>query len=76
VLLQTLGSGIEVHADFVAQCIDELDQMVVRSQLGQEPSNLEKLAYQLLLDAAYIDPRAEAEQTAKLAQLLDNSSCV
>lgn len=62
VILKPLGVGIEMHSDFVAKCIDELEMMAVRAELGDKPSNLEKLAYQLLLDSAYIDPRHERAQ--------------
>jgi hypothetical protein len=36
--------------------------------VGEEPSNLEKLAFQLLLDSAYIDPKAERERAERLAE--------
>ena len=63
VLLKPLHScGIEMHADFVTKCIDELERMPMRVALGDMPSNLEKLAYQLLLDSAYIDPKQERER--------------
>ena len=62
VILKPLGVGIEMHSDFVAKCIDELEMVAVRAELGDKPSNLEKLAYQLLLDSAYIDPRHERAQ--------------
>ena len=60
VILRTLGVGIEMHPDFVNKCIDELDRMPLRAALGDNPTNLEKLAYQLLLDSAYIDLKQEA----------------
>jgi len=62
VILRPLGIGIEMHADFVTKCIDELEKMPVRAAMGDGPSNLEKLAYQLLLDSAYIDPKHERER--------------
>ncbi len=69
VLLNTLGpAGIETHVDFVQKCIDELEQMPVRAALGDGPTNLEKLAYQLLLDSAYIDLHHEAEQERFLSK--------
>ena len=46
-----------VDYDFVCKCIDELERMPLRAELGQPPSNLEKLAYMLLCDSAYIDPK-------------------
>lgn len=62
VILRPLGIGIEMHADFVTKCIDELEKMPIRAAMGDGPSNLEKLAYQLLLDSAYIDPKHERER--------------
>ena len=63
VLLRPLhSSGIEMHVDFVQKCIDELERIPSRVALGDMPTNLEKLAYQLLLDSAYIDPKHEAER--------------
>ena len=60
VLLNVLGAGgMEMHVDFVQKCIDELEKIPSRVALGDMPSNLEKLAYQLLLDSAYIDPKHE-----------------
>lgn len=49
--------GIEMHADFVTKCIDELERMPLRAAMGEPPTNLEKLAYELLCDSAYIDRR-------------------
>ena len=47
VLLNTLGSaGMEMSAEFVQKCIDELEQIPVR----------------VVLDSAYIDPKHEAKQ--------------
>jgi hypothetical protein len=68
VILRPLGIGIEMHADFVTKCIDELERMEIRVAMGDMPTNLEKLAYQLLLDSAYIDPKAEREREERLAQ--------
>lgn len=71
VILRPLGVGLEMHADFVAKCIDELERMPAQAAMGDTPSNLEKLAYQLLLDSAYIDPRHEAEQEKRLKEYAD-----
>jgi len=68
VILRTRGVGIEMHADFVSKCIDELEHIPARAAVGEVPSNLEKLAYQLLLDSAYIDPKAEREREDRLAE--------
>jgi hypothetical protein len=62
VILRPLGIGIEMHSDFVSKCIDELEQMPVRAAMGEPPTNLEKLAYELLLDSAYIDLKQERER--------------
>ena len=60
VLLRPMHSvGIEMSAAFVSKCIDELERMPLRMAVGEPPTNLEKLAYQLLLDSAYIDPTKE-----------------
>jgi len=39
---------------FVEKCIAEIEQIPLRAELGEEPSNLERLAYTLLCDSAYI----------------------
>jgi len=59
--------GIWMHADFVSKCIDELERIELLAIVGEAPSNLEKLAYQLLLDSAYIDLKAERQRAADLA---------
>lgn len=43
------------NAEFVERCIEELERMPLRTAVGDEPTNLEKLAYCLLCDSAYID---------------------
>jgi hypothetical protein len=63
VFLKTLQFGIEVHPDFVSKCIDELERIPVRAALGDTPSNLEKLAYMLLLDSAYITRESNERST-------------
>lgn len=69
VLLRPIhSSGIEMHVDFVQKCIDELERMPNRVAMGDMPTNLEKLAYQLLLDSAYIDPKHEAEREQRLKE--------
>jgi len=39
---------------FINKCIAELEGMEVRSELGQPPSCLEQLAYEVLRDSAFI----------------------
>ena len=68
VILRPLGIGIEMHAEFVSKCIDELEHIAMMAPLGGQPSNLEKLAYQLLLDSAYIDPKQEREREQRLQE--------
>ena len=60
VILRSRGIGIELHADFVTKCINELEQIELLAMVGEEPSNLERLAFMLLCDSAYIDPKKEA----------------
>jgi hypothetical protein len=50
------------NKEFVDLCLDELEKMPMRAAVGDGPTNLEKLAYQLLLDSAYIDLKQEAER--------------
>jgi hypothetical protein len=54
VRLRLAGYGM-FNSDFVSKCIDDLEKIPLRAHLGEYPSNLEKLAYQLLLDSAHID---------------------
>jgi hypothetical protein len=57
------------NRDFVVQCLDELEQVAIRHQgLGIAPTVLERLAYQLLMDSAYIDLKHEREREERLAQ--------
>lgn len=58
VQLRVAGYGM-VNSDFINKCIDELERMPIRALVGDMPNNLEKLAYMLLCDSAYIDPEAE-----------------
>jgi hypothetical protein len=66
--LNTRGSGIWMNKDFVARCLDELERMPMRAAVGDGPTHLEQLAYQLLLDSAYIDLKQEAEREAWLKE--------
>ena len=43
--------------DFILKCINELDGLPLRAELGMPPTNLEKLAYMLLCDSAYIETK-------------------
>ena len=43
------------NSDFVLKCIEELEHLPLRTQLGNPPTNLEKLAYRLLCDSAFIN---------------------
>ena len=61
VQLHLAGYGM-FNKEFVDLCLDELEKMPMRAAVGDGPTNLEKLAYQLLLDSAYIDLKHEAER--------------
>jgi len=61
VRLHLAGYGM-FDSNFVSGCIDDLEKIVIRAELGGVPSNLEKLAYQLLLDSAHIDLKYERER--------------
>jgi hypothetical protein len=61
VKLRIAGHGM-FNSDFVSKCIDDLENITLRAHVGDPPSNLEKLAYQLLLDSAYIDLKHENER--------------
>jgi hypothetical protein len=61
VQLRLSGYGM-FNSDFVTKCLDELERMPMRAAVGDGPTNLEKLAYQLLMDSAYIDLKHEAER--------------
>ena len=43
------------HADFVKQCINEVEKIPVMSVLGEQISPLQLLAIQVLKDSAYIE---------------------
>lgn len=74
IFLRPLSSvGLEMHKEFVDKCIDELERMHIRVALGDTPSNLEKLAYELLKDSAYIDIKAEEERQALLKEYAKES---
>jgi hypothetical protein len=45
------------HVDFINKCVDELEKIPMKVALGDQPSNLEKLAYTLLCDSAYIETK-------------------
>jgi len=42
------------HKEFIEKCLDELDRIPLRAAVGENPSNLEKLAYELLQVGAYV----------------------
>lgn len=46
----------EFPHSFIQECVDDFEALVMTSVTGfAEPSNLEKLAIQLLLSSAYLD---------------------
>ncbi len=55
VFLKPYGNYMELNADFVSACIDEVEKMPMRVALGDKPSKLEQVAYMLLCESAYID---------------------
>jgi hypothetical protein len=67
VQLRISGAGM-FDKEFVDKCLDELERMPVRAMVGDHPTHLEQLAYQVLLDSAYIDLKAEGEREAYLAE--------
>jgi hypothetical protein len=68
-LVQLRINGVGMfNKEFVDKCLDELERMPMRSAVGDGPTHLEQLAYQLLLDSAYIDLKQEAECEARLAE--------
>lgn len=70
--LQPLGTDpvVQLHlagygmfdSDFISKCIDDLEKLPLRAQLGEPLTNLEKLAYHLLIDSAGIDLKYERER--------------
>jgi hypothetical protein len=54
VRLHLADYGMYNHV-FILACIDELDKLPIRAALGEPPTKLEQLAYQLLCDSAYIE---------------------
>ena len=61
VRLHLAGYGM-FDSDFVSSCIDDLEKIAIQAELGVLPSNLEKLAYHLLLASAHIDLQYERER--------------
>ena len=41
--------------EFIWKCIDELERMPMRAAVGDTPTNLEKLAYMLLMESAGLE---------------------
>ena len=76
--LQPKGTANVVHLqmgnpfvdyDFVADCLQELEMMPIRAAMGDAPSKLEKLAFMLLCDSAFIDlTGAEDSARSRVAQ--------
>ena len=54
VQLHLVNHGI-FNFDFIDKCITELEKMPMRAVCGEPPTHLERLAYILLCDSAYID---------------------
>lgn len=48
------GAGAGYYKkEFVDSCLDEMEKVVMRKVLGEDPTPLEVLAIQLLLESAY-----------------------
>lgn len=50
-----------VDGELINRCLDELEMMPARVQLGQPPTALEQLAYIVLCDSAYIAVAGRSE---------------
>ena len=50
------------YKEYVDRCIEELDKVILRQQVGQEPNPLEALAIKLLLSSAYFDTFDELQK--------------
>lgn len=56
--LQVVGLHLNdrfFDAAFINECIADLEAMEMRAELGDRVTSLEKLAYTLLMDSAYIE---------------------
>lgn len=42
-------------SDFIASCIDDIQRLHLRVMMGEEATNLEKLAISILMDSAGIE---------------------
>jgi len=59
VKLQLSNYGYVNH-DMVLKCLDEIDRLPLKQVLGENPSELERLAIMLLMDSAHIElPKKE-----------------
>lgn len=43
------------NLDFIEKCIKDIDSIIIRYSMGDEISNLEKLAIDVLVQSAYIE---------------------
>lgn len=48
--------------DFISRCIDEIDKFSIRLALDDKVNDLERLAFYLLCDSAYIDLQEEQQK--------------
>ena len=48
-------SSAYMHKEFVDKCVDEIDKVAIRAELGQPSNPLEQLAIQLLMESAYVE---------------------
>lgn len=53
-LVRISGKEMYFSSSFIASCINELSRIRLTAMLGEEPSPLQKLAYELLKDSALV----------------------
>jgi hypothetical protein len=51
------GKPMWFKTEFVNACINELSRLRIQAILGDEPTPLQKLAYEVLKDSAYISEK-------------------
>lgn len=64
--LQTSGVGIWLPTSFIDLCITQVEAIPLQNQLGNPPNHLEKIAFQLLCDSAYITTTKNTDVLHKL----------
>lgn len=73
-VVQLIIAGYGMYnSDFVTKCIDELEKMPLRAAVGDKPNALEQLAYQVLLDSAFINLEHEAKLKESMKKYAEES---